>query len=184
MPRLRRLAGGALVVAASALITAPVLLAGSGSAAPACPSSGQSPSNLTPEQAEQAVICLINKARRQDGVRRLTRDPRLESAARGHSAAMDSGNFFAHGSTLERIKATGYLGGASSWMVGENIAWGSGGQGSPKATVARWMASPPHRSAILSRQFRNIGVGVAIGSPLGAGGENTAIYTADFGLSR
>jgi hypothetical protein len=37
---------------------------------------------------------------------------------------------------------------------------------------------------MLSRRFRNIGVGVAMGSPVGGGGGNTAIYTADFGLSR
>jgi uncharacterized protein YkwD len=168
------------------LIAAIVLLAGSGSAALACPYGGKSPSKLTPEQAEQSVICQINKARHHNGARRLTWDLRLESAARGHSAAMDSGNFFSHdgdGSTLDRIRATGYLGGASPWMVGENIHWGAGGQGSPKATVKRWMSSPTHRSTMLSRRFRNIGVGVAMGSPMGSGG-NSAIYTADFGLSR
>ena len=69
-------------------------------------------------------------------------------------------------------------------MVGENIAWGSGGQGSPKATVARWMSSPMHRSTMLSRRFRDIGVGVAMGSPMGDSGLNSAIYTANFGLSR
>jgi uncharacterized protein YkwD len=142
---------------------------------------------MTPEQAEQSVVCLINKARHHNGARRLTWDLRLESAARGHSAAMDSGNFFSHdgdGSTLDRIRATGYLGGASSWTVGENIHWGAKRRGSPKATVARWMSGAMHRSTMLSRRFRDIGVGVAMGSPMGSGGQNTAIYTADFGLSR
>ena len=118
---------------------------------------------------------------------RLAPDPRLERAARGHSEAMDSSNFFSHdgdGSPIDRVRASGYLAGASTWMVGENIAWGSGGQGSPKATVARWMASPAHRSGMLSRRFRDIGVGVAMGSPSGGGGANSAIYTANFGLSR
>jgi uncharacterized protein YkwD len=162
------------------------LFAGSSSAA-ACPYSGLAPAAMSSEQAEASVTCLVNKVRRNNGARRLTSHPGLQNAARNHSAAMDAGNFFSHngnGSPLDRIKASGYLGGASSWMVGENIHWGTGGQGSPKATVARWMASPTHRSAMLSRRFRNIGVGVAMGSPLGSGGGNTAIYTADFGLSR
>jgi uncharacterized protein YkwD len=114
-------------------------------------------------------------------------DPRLASAARGHSAAMDASNFFSHdgdGSMIDRVRASGYLAGAATWMVGENIAWGSGRQGSPKATVGRWMASPGHRSTMLSSRFRDIGVGVAIGSPVAGGGANAAIYTADFGLSR
>jgi uncharacterized protein YkwD len=163
------------------------LFAGTGSAALACPYGGKTPANLTTAQAEQSVTCLVNKTRRHHHARRLAWNPGLQSAAQSHSAAMDSGNFFSHdgdGSTLDRIRATGYLGGASSWMVGENIHWGARRKGSPKATVARWMRSPTHRSAMLSRRFRNIGVGVAMGSPMGTGGGNTAIYTADFGLSR
>lgn len=187
MPRLRDLAAGALLVAAASLIAAPAPMARSGSAEAACPYSGQGPSNLTPAQAEQSVACLINKARRNNGARRLASDPRLERAARGHSTAMDSSNFFSHdgdGSPLDRVRESGYLAGASTWMVGENIYWGSGAQGSPKTTVARWMASPMHRSSMLSRRFRDIGVGVAIGSPNGGSGLNSAIYTANFGLSR
>jgi uncharacterized protein YkwD len=162
-------------------------LFGGSSSALACPYSGLAPSAMSSEQAEVSVTCLVNKARRNNGARRLTSDPGLQSAARGHSAAMDAGNYFSHngnGSPLDRIRATGYLGGASAWMVGENIHWGTAGQGTPKATVARWMGSPAHRFAMLSRRFRNIGVGVAMGSPMGSSGGNTAIYTADFGLSR
>jgi uncharacterized protein YkwD len=186
VPRLSHLTAGALLLVAAALTAAPAAIPRS-SGAPACPYSGQSPSNLTPAQAEQSVTCLINKARRGNGTRPLSRDPRLASAAGGHSAAMDSSNFFSHdgdGSPIDRIRASGYLSGASTWMIGENIAWGAGRHGTPKATVGRWMGSPMHRSAMLSPRFRDVGVGVAIGSPLGGGGGNAAIYTADFGLSR
>jgi uncharacterized protein YkwD len=187
VPRLRHLTAGALLVTAAALIAAPVLMARSGSAAGACPYSGQSPANLTPAQAEQSVTCLINKVRRQHKARGLTSDPRLQTAARGHSGAMDSSNFFSHdgdGSPVDRVRESGYLAGASTWMVGENIHWGAGRQGTPKGTVARWMASPMHRSTMLSPRFRDIGVGVAMGSPDGGSGANSAIYTANFGLSR
>jgi uncharacterized protein YkwD len=168
-------------------VLAMAFLFASSSSAAACPYKGLAPAAMSGEQAELSVTCLVNKARRHHGARRLTSSPGLQSAARNHSAAMDAGNFFSHngnGTPLDRIKASGYLGGASSWMVGENIHWGTAGQGTPKSTVARWMASPSHRSAMLSRRFRNIGVGVAMGSPVGSGGGNTAIYTADFGLSR
>jgi uncharacterized protein YkwD len=161
-----------------------MLLGGSSSAAHACPNSGTAPANMSAAQAEASVVCLVNKARRNHRARKLSWAPGLQAAAQGHSASMDSGNFFSHGDTLGRIRSTGYLSGASAWQVGENIHWGMGGRGSPKATVARWMRSSIHRSTMLSRRFRNIGVGVAMGSPLGGGGGNSAIYTADFGLSR
>ena len=171
------------------MITVPALamafiFGGSSSAALACPYGGTTPAKLTTVQAESSVVCLVNKARRHHKARPLTSNPGLQAAAQGHSAAMDSSNFFGHGSTLDRIRSSGYLGGASTWQVGENIHWGPGRQGTPKATVARWMASPMHRSTMLSRGFRNIGVGVVMGSPIGDSSANSAIYTADFGLSR
>jgi len=175
-----------ITIAGSALAIG-LLLAGPGSAALACPYGGLTPSRMTAEQAEVSVTCLVNKARHHNGARRLTSDPLLQSAAKSHSAAMDSDNFFSHdgdGTPLDRVRSTGYLAGASSWMVGEDLHWGVGRQATPKATVAHWLASPRHRSAMLVRGFRNIGVGVAMGSPLGGSGVNSAIYTADFGLRR
>jgi uncharacterized protein YkwD len=184
LPSIRRYRKIALAVPALALA---FLFGGGGSAALACPYSGAPPANLSAAQAEQSVVCLVNKARRHHKARPLTSDPGLQSAARAHSAAMDASDFFSHmgdGTPIDRVKASGYLGGASTWSVGENIHWGPGHQGSPKATVSRWMRSAMHRSTMLSRQFRNIGVGVAMGSPAGGSGANSAIYTANFGLSR
>jgi uncharacterized protein YkwD len=45
------------------------------------------------------------------------------------------------------------------------------------------MASASHRAAMLSRSYREVGIGVVIGSPAGDG-SNAAIYTADFGFRR
>lgn len=154
-------------------------------AAQACQGTGTGPSDLSVNEARQTVLCLINQRRRQAGVRALRAEQRLERAAQKHSNAMDARNFFSHnspggGSPLTRIRSSGYLAGASSWTVGEIIRWGSSGAGTPKATVAAWMASPPHRSAMLSGRFRHIGIGVAIGSPSGDS-SNAAIYTADLG---
>jgi uncharacterized protein YkwD len=42
------------------------------------------------------------------------------------------------------------------------------------------MDSPGHRAVLLTRRFREIGVGVAIGSPAGSG--LGAIYTVDVGF--
>lgn len=80
---------------------------------------------------------------------------------------------------LERIKATSYLTGPlQRWSVGENIAYGTGTLGTPKAIVDAWMHSPGHRANILDRSFREIGLGVRLGSPVGSDG---ATYVHNFG---
>lgn len=101
---------------------------------------------------------------------------------------MNADDFFAHespggGSPLERIKEAGYLDGASAWGIAENIRWGADGDATPKVAVRRWMNSSSHREAMLNRRFRHIGIGVAIGSPMGPD-PNGAIYTADFGYRK
>ena len=65
-------------------------------------------------------------------------------------------DFFAHdsptGSTpKERIDRAGYFDGASSWAMGETIAWGSGGRATPASIVRSWLTlarasgDPPRR---------------------------------------
>ncbi|MDP9189729.1 MAG: CAP domain-containing protein [Actinomycetota bacterium] len=154
-------------------------------AAQACADQDSAPILLSTAAASASVLCLVNQRRHQAGVPGVSGERRLAQAARRHSGAMNSRNFFAHnsrgGSPLSRIQRTGYLAGASDWAIGENIRWGSGELGTPRAAVASWMASPPHRETMLSRRYRQVGVGVAIGSPTSGAGADAAIYTADFG---
>jgi uncharacterized protein YkwD len=79
---------------------------------------------------------------------------------------------------VDRIRRSGYLRGARSWTVGENIAWGSGSRSSVRAIVNAWMNSSGHRANILSRSFRAVGIGIAYRTPANTGG---ATYTTDFG---
>jgi uncharacterized protein YkwD len=79
-----------------------------------------------------------------------------------------------------RIHATSYLPCNCTWRVGETLAWGARGQGTPQAIVKAWMHSPPHRHVLLDRQLRNVGVGLVWGSPSNPGAK-AATYTADFG---
>jgi uncharacterized protein YkwD len=46
------------------------------------------------------------------------------------------------------------------------------------------MHSAEHRSVLLSRSFRQVGVGVDQGSPAGADDTNTGTYTALFGFRK
>jgi uncharacterized protein YkwD len=95
-------------------------------------------------------------------------------------------HFFGHvapnGSTLRaRVSASGYLRGARAWSAGENIAWGAGRDATPASIVRAWMNSPGHRENILTAGFRDIGIGIALGAPGGAGGLRAATYTTEFG---
>ena len=148
-----------------------------------CADEARVPAELSTQAARDSVACLINEQRALSGLGPLTVNVNLQQAAQAHSKAMNKRNFFAHGSALNRVKRAGYVGGASLWRVGEVIAWGKGGAGTPKSTLAAWMRSPSHRAALLMPGFQELGVGVAKGSPqtrkrqLGA-----AIYTVDFGV--
>jgi uncharacterized protein YkwD len=82
---------------------------------------------------------------------------------------------------VARIKATAYLNGATSWTVGENIAWGEQALGTPANIVAAWMHSPGHRANILNADFDDIGIGFVSGAPFSAHEANAGIYTTDFG---
>ena len=155
----------------------------------ACPGANRTPAQLTVKEARASVVCLINQRRKHNGLRKVRVDDRLGRAAQRHSRSMDAYNFFDHespggGDPVSRIQATGYLAGARAWGVGENIRWGSGGLGTPRVAVAEWMASPSHRHVMLSGRYREIGIGVAIGSPEGGHESDAAIYTADFGFTK
>jgi uncharacterized protein YkwD len=101
--------------------------------------------------------------------------------------AMVRGGFFDHvspsGSTLvSRIHRTTYLVGARAWALGENIAYGTGPEASPRSIVSMWMHSAGHRANILNPHYRDIGIGAALGAPVEVSGASAAAtYTTDFG---
>jgi uncharacterized protein YkwD len=150
------------------------------SAASACPGAGEEPTEASLEVSERATFCLINRERTRRGIRKLRRNPRLDLASRRHARAMAARNFFEHGNFVGRIRSANYLRGARGWRLGENIAWGSGVLSSPDEIVDAWMHSPGHRANILQRGFREIGIGIARGTP-NRSYENGATYATDFG---
>jgi uncharacterized protein YkwD len=130
------------------------------------------------------VLRLLNHVRASHGLPALNTDRRLALAARGHSADMVSRRYFAHASpegeqAVGRVRRTGWLEGRARWRIGEDLAWGIGGPGTPAGVVRAWMHSPPHRRIILTRVYRVVGIGVATGTPVDPG--QGATYTADFG---
>ena len=185
MPSLARFIARPTVLAAClASLIFVVVLAAPAPAKAACAGASAHLSRSTDERLERSVLCLLNEQRARRGLRRLKMSRRLSVAAARHSRDMSRRNYFSHtsrggASFLSRIRRTGYLRSARKWRAGENIAWGSGGYGTPGSVVRAWMNSPGHRRNILG-SFRHIGIGVAHGAPSGHY-PDAATWTTDFG---
>jgi uncharacterized protein YkwD len=164
-------------------------MAGSPSAAAqACPSASAIPAQAGKRAIVRATLCTINAERSSHGFGPLRLNSRLSRAAAAHAGDMERRNYFSHDSLggasfVDRIRSTGYLNGARSWTVGENLAWGSRGRSTPLTITEMWMNSPGHRANILNSTFREIGIGVAYGAPVSSTAP-AATYTTDFGARR
>jgi uncharacterized protein YkwD len=170
-PPLARCAAAALVVVAIAVavLAAPARAAGppSGCAGAAVPLGAAAPAAV-----EAAIACLVGAQRAAHGLPPVRPAAALGLAARRHAADMVARGYFAHvsptgGSVDRRARRAGYLDEAPCWALGEDLGWAPPALATAEAVVAAWMASPSHRSVVLDRDFREIGVAVAGRAPVG-----------------
>ena len=149
---------------------------------------------LTPEAANlalvrEAVLCLINRKRAENGERPLIASPLLEEAAEGHCQELISADYFAHvspsGETpVDRIRDTGYIPSPDDgYVIGENLAWGTYQLSTAQSIVSAWFASPEHLANILESQYRETGIAVtpAVPESVGAGAPG-ATFAQEFGV--
>jgi uncharacterized protein YkwD len=135
----------------------------------------------------RATVCLLNRRRAHAGLHKLKANRKLQAAATAHAQDMVSREYFEHdgpaGDTLfTRAEGVGYLRkDVRAWSLAENIAYGSGSDGTAAAIVRSWMGSAVHRANILTPGLRHAGVGIAQGTPDGTAG---ATYTLDLGYRR
>jgi uncharacterized protein YkwD len=139
---------------------------------------------------ELDVVSRMNVIRRSHGLRPLRYNGRLAAAADFHSKDMARRGYFEHDSASgtafwRRIERFYPSRGFRSWTVGENLLWGSDTYGAAFA-VREWMNSPPHRENILSRDWREVGIGAVFvtSAPGEYRGRPVTIVTADFGSRR
>lgn len=108
---------------------------------------------------DQAVIDATNAERAKAGLPSLAPNAKLMLAAFGHANNMAKQSKLEH--TLDgqtagaRVKAAGY----DFRMTAENIAWNTR---TPAATVQAWMESAGHKKNILTKEYTEIGVAVAL----------------------
>ena len=150
-----------------------------------CAHASAAPAQAGIAAVRSSTLCLLNIERSRRGLRPLKANRKLRRAAARHARDMDARNYFNHNSLggssfVDRIRRAGYLRGARSWVVGENLAWGTSTLASPRSIMRAWMNSPGHRANILNRRFKEIGVGISLGAPQG-GHSNGATYATSFG---
>lgn len=154
----------ALVAALSALALAGGPVAASEARGFGCDKNGaanQRSDRVDRSAVRLAVKCLINAERTADNLklrRKLTR------AAQRHSNYMFRHRCFSHqcpgeAGTESRIRATGYMSGASSYRIGEVIALNRD-RASARDVVRQWKNSSGHRGQILSPGYEHMGVGL------------------------
>ena len=161
-------------------------------------SSGQSNSSqvrafsvsATPDLA-RTLLAAVNRMRRTYGLRPLAYSGALANAATEHAKALATAGMFTHNwPTTGRLysswirsfyPARGYR----AWSAGENLLWASPGF-TPTDAVQQWLDSPTHRRVLLTKSWRELGIGVvsAVSAPGTYGGRDVQIAAAEFGLRR
>lgn len=130
---------------------------------------------------EQAMACMVNFARAQAGLGELVESSALAQSAHDKSLDILRCDSFSH-FACEReftywMKETGYTA-TPCWRVGENLAWGTGEQGSVRSIFAAWLRSPTHRENLLG-DFDETGLSLRTGTLEGLGG--TRVWAQHFG---
>ncbi|HYE54807.1 MAG TPA: CAP domain-containing protein [Chitinophagaceae bacterium] len=126
------------------------------------------PGKQTDTVDKQKMLELVNKVR-QTGckcgnmwmppVASVTWNDQLAQVALGHSADMNAKNYFSHTSKAgkgpgDRLRAAGY-----TWKsIGENIGYNYPDE---EAVIAGWLKSMTHCRTLMSKAFREMGVGRA-----------------------
>jgi uncharacterized YkwD family protein len=110
---------------------------------------------------EQALLELVNDARKKAGLNTLSYDGALSKVAMEKAKDMVENQYFDHdspkyGSPFDMMKSFGIKFG----YAGENIA---AGYGTPKSVFDGWMNSPGHKANILGKNFTHCGFGVMQG---------------------
>jgi uncharacterized protein YkwD len=146
--------------------------------------------SATPDLA-RTLLAAVNRTRRAHGLRPLAYSGALANAATEHARALATAGMFTHEwPTTGRLfsswirsfyPARGYR----TWSAGENLLWASPGF-TPASAVQQWLDSPTHRRLLLTKSWRELGIGVvsAIAAPGTYGGRDVQIAAAEFGLRR
>lgn len=113
---------------------------------------------------ERQVFDLLNQKRTENNLSPLVWSDDMAKIARQHSENMATLKFFSHtGKDGLMVHDRADALGISNWRaIGENIAYNRGYDKPAEFAIERWMLSPAHRDNILSKMWKEAGIGAAI----------------------
>jgi uncharacterized protein YkwD len=127
---------------------------------------GEDDANAPVAVQEAAMQCMVNFARQQAGLPRLTDTRKLDGSSANKAGDILRCNQFSHEACgrdfLYWFRRAGYVGG-SCWWAGENLAWGTGSLGTVRSITKAWLRSPGHRANLLGSQYDQFGISLRIG---------------------
>jgi uncharacterized protein YkwD len=148
------------------------------SAAQAC--HGRDNGKASAKAQELVMLCLVNHARGNRGLPPLVAAKPLVKAADHKSRDILRCDEFSHEACDREFTFWMTRFGYEGCSQGENIAWGSGGLGTPASIFKAWMRSQGHRENILG-PYEETGIGLQSGKLEGYGGAH--VWTQEFGSS-
>jgi uncharacterized protein YkwD len=111
-----------------------------------------------------AMVCLIQFVRAREGLKPLRRSSKLDQVAGLKVDADLACDEFSHTpcgkAFMTWFEAVGYGLGSDQYVVGENLAWGSGRNASPRRIMRMWLLSAEHRRNLVSPKWREFGLGL------------------------
>jgi uncharacterized protein YkwD len=129
-----------------------------------------------------AMGCLINYARRREGVRTLDMYSKLHDSANKKKQIIFSCGEFSHyacgSSFLYPFRWAGYLTGG--WSVGENLGYAYGYPVPPRLVFNNWLHSPTHLNNLLRSAWRQQGLARGVG-PIDGASSQTVLWVSHFG---
>jgi uncharacterized protein YkwD len=139
--------------------------------------------DLAPAIARNAMLCLTNYARTHSGLQPLVASAVLDGAGTAKLAADVACGQFTHTPCRRpfTVVFARYLAGASTYALGENIAWGTGSFRTPRQTMNEWLNSPEHLQNILSPDFHQLGIGYLAGQTF-QGATGATLWSQEFGM--
>jgi uncharacterized protein YkwD len=151
-----------------------------------CANADLAPSAAALPAATAATLCLVNGARADNGLAALAPNAKLAATASAYARDLVAGSYFSHdgrdgSSSFDRIKRGGYIPSGAGYVLGENLAWGTGALATPRSIMQAWMNSAGHRQNVLNKDFREFGMGIAVGNPAARNGLG-ATYANTFGV--
>jgi len=133
--------------------------------------------------AQLAMQCLTNYARAQQGLAPLQLNATLNEAGQAKLESNISCAEFSHtpcGQPFDTVFSS-YVQGATSYEIGENIAWGTGSYGTPRQVMNGWVHSAGHRENILTAAYSELGIGYLPGQTF-QGYDGATLWSQEFGL--